>query len=205
MIILPELNVLGAAFIVWILLGYVLGSIPFGLILARLLGLGNLRKIGSGNIGATNVLRTGNNKAAVLTLIFDGFKGTIAVLLAQKFAGESAGQIAGLAAVVGHCYPVWLNFKGGKGVATMLGVLLAIYFQIGLACCATWLVILMLARISSLSALIAVLSIAVWSVIFNQISLIGLSIALSVLVCWRHRENIVRLLARTEPKIGYKN
>ena len=205
MIILPDLNILGPTFLVWVLLGYILGSVPFGLILAHLLGLGNLRKIGSGNIGATNVLRTGNKKAAGLTLIFDGFKGTFAVLIAQKFAGEGAGQITGLAAVFGHCYPFWLRFKGGKGVATMLGVMLALNLQIGLACCATWIVTWLIVRISSLSALIAILSIAIWCVTFAHISLIGLSIALSVLICWRHRESIHRLLSGTEPKIGHKS
>lgn len=205
MIILPELKMLGAAMIVWASLGYIFGSIPFGLILARFMGLGNLQKIGSGNIGATNVLRTGNKKAAVLTLVFDGGKGVIAVLIAQEFAGDGAGQIAGLAAMLGHCYPVWLSFKGGKGVATMLGVLFALNVQVGLACCATWLVISALVRISSLSALIATLSVAIWSVIFAQPSFIGLSIALNVLIFWRHRENIQRLLAGTEPKIGRKS
>ena len=205
MIILPELKMLGAAMIVWASLGYILGSIPFGLILARFMGLGNLQKIGSGNIGATNVLRTGNKKAAFLTLVFDGGKGAIAVLIAQTFAGDAAGQIAGLAAMLGHCYPVWLSFKGGKGVATMLGILFALSVQVGLACCATWLVISVLVRISSLSALIATLSVAIWSVIFAQPSFIGLSIALSVLIFWRHRENIQRLLAGTEPKIGRKS
>ncbi|MAT87666.1 MAG: acyl-phosphate glycerol 3-phosphate acyltransferase [Aestuariivita sp.] len=196
---------LGAAMIVWASLGYILGSIPFGLILARFMGLGNLQKIGSGNIGATNVLRTGNKKAAFLTLVFDGGKGAIAVLIAQTFAGDAAGQIAGLAAMLGHCYPVWLSFKGGKGVATMLGVLFALNVQTGLVCCATWLVISVLVRISSLSALIATLSVAIWSVIFAQPSFIGLSIALSVLIFWRHRENIQRLLAGTEPQIGSKS
>ena len=205
MIILPELKMLGAAMIVWASLGYILGSIPFGLILARFMGLGNLQKIGSGNIGATNVLRTGNKKAAFLTLVFDGGKGAIAVLIAQTFAGDAAGQIAGLAAMLGHCYPVWLSFKGGKGVATMLGILFALSVQVGLACCATWLVISVLVRISSLSALIATLSVAIWSVIFAQPSFIGLSIALNVLIFWRHRENIQRLLAGTEPKIGRKS
>jgi len=205
MIILPELKMLGAAMIVWASLGYILGSIPFGLILARFMGLGNLQKIGSGNIGATNVLRTGNKKAAFLTLVFDGGKGAIAVLIAQTFAGDAAGQIAGLAAMLGHCYPVWLSFKGGKGVATMLGILFALSVQVGLACCATWLVISVLVRISSLSALIATLSVAIWSVIFAQPSFIGLSIALSVLIFWRHRENIQRLLAGTEPQIGSKS
>ena len=125
MIILPDLNPLNVGLIAWILLGYILGSIPFGLILARVMGLGNLREVGSGNIGATNVLRTGSKTAAALTLIFDGGKGAFAVLIAQNISGDAAGQIAGLSAMLGHCYPVWLQFKGGKGVATLLGVFLA--------------------------------------------------------------------------------
>jgi acyl phosphate:glycerol-3-phosphate acyltransferase len=202
MIIFPDLNLLGTGLITWILLGYILGSIPFGLVLAQLMGLGNLREVGSGNIGATNVLRTGSKKAAALTLIFDAGKGALAVLIAQNTASESAGQIAGLAAMLGHCYPVWLRFKGGKGVATLLGVFLALNLQIGLACCATWLATTVVMRISSLSALVAVLSVILWIMIFAKPSLIGLSIPLIALICWRHRKNIQRLLAGIEPKIG---
>ena len=143
MVILPDLNLSGAGLIGWVLMGYILGSIPFGLFLARVMGLGNLREIGSGNIGATNVLRTGSKIAASFTLIFDGGKGALAVLVAQNITGDAAGQIAGLAAILGHCYPVWLRFKGGKGVATLLGIFLALNVQIGLACCVTWLACLL--------------------------------------------------------------
>ena len=139
----------------WAILGYVFGSIPYGMVIARVMGLGNLRDIGSGNIGATNVLRTGNKTAAALTLIFDAAKGAFAVLLARFLAGEDAAQIAGLAAMIGHCYPVWLKFKGGKGVATFLGVLGALAWPVGLACCAVWAIVMAITRMSSMSALAA--------------------------------------------------
>ena len=132
---MPLLETSIAGLVVWALIGYVLGSIPFGMVLARIMGLGNLREVGSGNIGATNVLRTGNKTAAFLTLVLDGAKGAVAVLLARAFAGEDAAQIAGLAAFLGHCFPVWLGFRGGKGVATFLGIILALAWPIGLACC----------------------------------------------------------------------
>ena len=202
--ILPDLNLLGVGLITCILSGYVLGSIPFGMVLVRLMGLGNLREVGSGNIGATNVLRTGSKKAAAATLILDGGKGALAVFIAQAFAGEAAAQITALSAILGHCYPVWLRFKGGKGVATILGVFLTLNLSIGGACCATWLVVAAMMRLSSLSALIAVASSLFWSLVFDQPSLVALSIFLSILVFWRHRENIQRLMAGTEPKIGQK-
>jgi glycerol-3-phosphate acyltransferase PlsY len=205
MMVLPDLNLLGVGLIAWILVGYVLGSIPFGLVLARLMGLGNLRDVGSGNIGATNVLRTGSKKAAAGTLILDGGKGAFAVFIAQSFAGEAEAQITALSAMLGHCYPVWLRFKGGKGVATILGVFVALNLSIGAACCATWLVVAAVMRLSSLSALIAVASSLFWSLVFDQSSLVALSIFLSILVFWRHRENIQRLMAGTEPKIGQKD
>tara|TARA_B100001057_G_scaffold11788_1_gene11174 strand:- start:128 stop:745 length:618 start_codon:yes stop_codon:yes gene_type:complete len=189
----------------WAMLGYGLGSVPFGLIWARTMGLGNLRNIGSGNIGATNVLRTGNKKAAALTLFFDAGKGVIAVLFAQSVSGEAAAQTAGLSALLGHCYPVWLKFKGGKGVATFLGVILALSPMVGLACCATWLATATVTRVSSLSALVAAASAIVWSPFFTQQSLTGLSVGLAILVFWRHRANIVRLFEGTEPKIGSKS
>jgi glycerol-3-phosphate acyltransferase PlsY len=141
--------------LIWAVLGYLLGSVPFGILLARAMNLGDLRKIGSGNIGATNVLRTGNKKAAALTLLFDGAKGAVAVLLARQFSGEAAAQVAALAAFLGHCYPVWLGFKGGKGVATFIGIMLALAWPIGLIVCATWLLVAVVTRYSSLSALLA--------------------------------------------------
>jgi glycerol-3-phosphate acyltransferase PlsY len=142
-----------AVLLVWAIAGYLLGSIPFGMVVARFMGLGNLREIGSGNIGATNVLRTGNKKAAALTLLFDAGKGAVIVLLARKFATEDAAQIAGLAAILGHCFPVWLKFKGGKGVATYFGLMIALSPVVGLAAGAIWLVVAAISRYSSLAAL----------------------------------------------------
>ncbi|MEK9977783.1 MAG: glycerol-3-phosphate 1-O-acyltransferase PlsY, partial [Paracoccaceae bacterium] len=168
MTIFPQLDLSSGGFLIWILVGYGLGSVPFGLILARLMGLGNLRSIGSGNIGATNVLRTGNKIAAALTLLFDGGKGAIAVLIARSLSGEFAAQFTALAAMLGHCYPVWIKFRGGKGVATFLGVMLALSPLIGVACCATWLLTAFLKRISSLSALLATAASVLWSIIFAQ-------------------------------------
>lgn len=188
----------------WGLIGYLLGSIPFGMVLAAVMGLGNLRDIGSGNIGATNVLRTGSKKAAALTLLLDGGKAAVAVLLARVFAGEDAAQLAGLMAFVGHCFPIWLKFKGGKGVATFLGLLIALSWPIGLASCATWLVTAVLTRISSLSALVAAALSTAWMVVFLQGHLFFLGVALTLLIFWTHRANIARLRAGTEPKIGKK-
>ncbi len=185
-------------------IGYLLGSIPFGILLAHVLGLGDLRKIGSGNIGATNVLRTGNKGAAALTLLFDGGKGAVAVLAVAALLGKEAAQIAALFAMIGHCFPVWLKFKGGKGVATFLGVLLALYWPLGLIACATWLAAAVLFRISSLSALLAAGLSWLWAIALGQSQLVWLCLALTVLVFWRHRENISRLIAGTEPKIGQK-
>ena len=139
--------------ILWALIGYGLGSIPYGLIISRVMGLGDLREIGSGNIGATNVLRTGNKTAAAMTVFLDGFKGAAAVLLARVISGEDAAQIAALAAFLGHCYPVWLGFRGGKGVATFLGIMIALAWPVGLGCCAAWVVGAGLSRMSSMGAL----------------------------------------------------
>ena len=188
----------------WAVLGYLLGSIPFGIIVSRVMGLGNLRDIGSGNIGATNVLRTGSKKAAILTLLLDGGKGAVAVLLARALAGEDAAQIAALASFLGHCYPVWLGFKGGKGVATFLGILLALAWPVGLACCATWLVAAAISRTSSLAALVAAGTSTGWMLILNHGTAFFLGVILTCLIYWRHRSNISRLRAGTEPKIGQK-
>ncbi|TKZ22321.1 glycerol-3-phosphate 1-O-acyltransferase PlsY [Shimia litoralis] len=190
--------------LIWAVLGYGLGSIPFGMVITKLMGLGNLREIGSGNIGATNVLRTGNKFAAAATLILDGGKGAIAVLIARAFAGEDVAQVAGLMAFVGHCYPVWLGFKGGKGVATFLGLLLALAWPVGVACCLTWLVTALISRISSLSALVAASSSTFWMIVLDQGTSFVLGVLITLLVFWRHRENISRLRAGTEPKIGKK-
>ncbi|MBW4961958.1 glycerol-3-phosphate 1-O-acyltransferase PlsY [Sulfitobacter sp. CW3] len=188
----------------WAVLGYLIGSIAFGLLLARAMNLGDLRTIGSGNIGATNVLRTGNKTAAALTLLLDGAKGAVAVLLARFFAGEDAAQIAGLAAMIGHCYPVWLKFKGGKGVATFLGVILALAWPAGLACCLAWLIGALVTRISSMGAIAAASTSTVFLLVLGYGSAFFLGVLLTLLIFWRHRENIKRIRAGTEPKIGAK-
>ena len=188
----------------WAVVGYLLGSIPFGLVLTKTMGLGNLREIGSGNIGATNVLRTGSKGAAAATLLLDGAKGAVAVLLARAMAGEDAAQIAALAAFIGHCFPVWLGFKGGKGVATFLGLILALAWPVGLLACATWLATAVISRISSLSALVAASWSTLWCLVVGQGQVFVLTLLLALLIIWRHRENLARLKAGTEPRIGRK-
>ena len=182
-------------------LGYLLGSVPFGLILTNLFGEGNLRSIGSGNIGATNVLRTGSKSLAAATLVLDGAKGFLAVWLAWRLFGFAA-PLAGLGAVVGHCFPVWLKFKGGKGVATTLGVTLGLAWQVGLAYALAWLAMLAVTRISSLSGITAAFAapVAAWALGFT--GLVPALAAIAVLVLWLHRANIARLRAGTEPKVG---
>lgn len=199
---MPILESAPLTMLLFAVLGYGLGSIPAGPILARLMGLGDLRSIGSGNIGATNVLRTGNKTAAALTLLFDGAKGAVAVLLGRALAGEDAAQLAGLTALLGHCYPVWLGFRGGKGVATFLGLWLALAWPVGLACCATWLLVAVVRRISSLSALIAAASSTFWALFMGYGGSIILGLALMLVIFWRHRENINRIREGTEPRIG---
>ena len=188
----------------WAVIGYLIGSISFGLILTRLFKLGDLRQIGSGNIGATNVLRTGNKTAAALTLLLDGGKGAVAVLIARYLAGEDAAQVAALAAFAGHCFPVWLGFRGGKGIATFLGVVLALTWPVGLAACATWLAVAVVMRYSSLAGLMAAGLSPVWAVLLGRGEIVVLCILLAVLVYIRHWGNIKRLRAGTEPKIGKK-
>lgn len=190
--------------ILWTILGYLLGSVPFGLVITRALGLGDLRQIGSGNIGATNVLRTGNKAAALATLLLDSGKGAIAVLLARHFAGESAAVLAGCAAFLGHCFPVWLGFRGGKGVATFLGTLIALCWPLGLAACATWLVTALVSRISSLSALMAAIASPVLAWIMGRPDLALACLFMVVLILVRHKANIQRILNGTEPRIGRK-
>ena len=185
-------------------LAYLLGSIPFGIVITRAMGLGDLRAIGSGNIGATNVLRTGNKRAAAATLILDAAKGGVAVLLARAAVGEDAAQMAGLMSFLGHLFPVWLGFRGGKGVATFLGTLLALAWPVGLACCATWAVAAAVTRISSLAALTAAALSSLWFVVFGQGQMIFLAIILTVLVYIRHWANLERIKAGTEPRIGQK-
>ena len=201
---MPDLTSAPLALLVVAALSYLLGSIPFGMVITRALGLGDLRQIGSGNIGATNVLRTGNKGAAAATLVLDAAKGGIAVLIARATVGEDAAQVAAMASFLGHLFPVWLGFKGGKGVATFLGTLLALAWPAGLAACATWLAVAAIGRISSLSALVATASAPVWLVVFGQGQMAALSVLLAGLVWLRHSANIARLRAGTEPRIGAK-
>ncbi len=184
--------------------GYLLGSVPFGLVITRALGLGDLRQIGSGNIGATNVLRTGNKPAALATLLLDSGKGAIAVLIARALLGEHAAQIACGAAFLGHVFPIWLGFKGGKGVATFLGTLLALAWPLGLAACATWLVTAVISRISSLSALVAAAASVPLAYALGRPDLMLLCALLAALVFYRHKANIARIADGSEPKIGKK-
>jgi glycerol-3-phosphate acyltransferase PlsY len=185
-----------------VLVGALLGSVPFGLILTRAAGLGDVRTIGSGSIGATNVLRTGNKKVAAATLALDVLKGVIAVLVCQYLWGRDAGLLAGLAAVVSHCYPVWLGFKGGKGVATAAGVLLAAAWWMGLIVAGIWLATAFLTRISSASALVACAAAPIVALLAGDTTLALFALVLALFIAWRHSANIRRLIAGTEPRIG---
>jgi len=185
-------------------LAYFLGSIPFGIVMARVFGLGNLRDIGSGNIGATNVLRTGNKLAAFLTLLGDAGKGAAAVLIARYVFDESAAGVAGLFAMLGHLFPIFLGFKGGKGVATFLGTILALSFPVGALACLTWLVIAAIFRFSSLSALTASALAPIYALFLYHWHGAVLIALLTILIYLKHAENIRRLLAGTETKIGAK-
>ena len=182
--------------------GYLLGSVPFGLVITRALGRGDLRAIGSGNIGATNVLRTGHKGAALATLLLDSGKGAIAVLLARWLGGDQAALVAGGAAFLGHLFPIWLGFKGGKGVATFLGTTLALFWPVGLIACGLWLATAAITRISSLSALVAAIGAPVFALVFGLYGLAGVTAFMAALILIRHRANIQRLLAGTEPRIG---
>ena len=185
-----------------ILFAYLIGSIPFGIIISKIMGLGNLRNIGSGNIGATNVLRTGNKLAAILTLIFDLLKGAIAVIITYYIFNDTTAQIAALSSFLGHCFPIWLKFKGGKGVATFIGISLALYWPAGILICLTWVLIAFLSRISSLSALISSLSSILWVWILGVPSAVFIMTVLTILIWYRHIENIKRIIKNTEPKIN---
>ncbi len=187
-----------------IVLGYLLGSIPFGLLLTRMAGLGDIRTIGSGNIGATNVLRTGNKKLAAATLLLDALKATAAALAGFYIAGPEAGLLAGFGAFIGHLFPVWIGFKGGKGVATYIGTLLGVAPLWVLAFAAVWLTVAFVSRYSSLSALVAtlVIPVALWIVGEEKIALV--MAIMTAVSWWRHEANIKRLLAGTEGKIGQK-
>jgi glycerol-3-phosphate acyltransferase PlsY len=182
--------------------GYLLGSVPFGLILTRLTGAGDLRAIGSGNIGATNVLRTGRKGLAAATLLLDLAKGALAVVLARHFLPAPAEAVAAGAAVIGHCFPVWLKFNGGKGVATTMGVSLGLAWPIGLAYAVVWLGVLALTRISSLGGLSAVIAAPIAAYVFGYPQYGPVLAAIAVLVIWLHRANIARLRSGTEPKVG---
>ncbi|KAB2663413.1 glycerol-3-phosphate 1-O-acyltransferase PlsY [Brucella tritici] len=200
---MAEAGFLSLALMGALIFGYFLGSIPFGLILTRFAGLGDVRSIGSGNIGATNVLRTGNKKLAAATLIFDMLKGTVAVLVASRY-GPDAAIGAGFGAFIGHLFPVWIGFKGGKGVATYLGVLIGLAWPGALVFAAVWIVTALLTRYSSLAALIAsvVVPIALYSRGYSAIAI--LFAIMTVIVIFKHKANISRLLNGTESKIGAK-
>jgi glycerol-3-phosphate acyltransferase PlsY len=184
-------------------LGYLLGSIPFGLILTKFAGAGDVRAIGSGNIGATNVLRTGRKDLAAATLLLDAFKGTVAVLIAAQFSREAA-ILAALGAFIGHLHPVWLKFKGGKGVATFLGCLLGLHWPAALVFIAAWLLTAVVTRFSSAAALVASLAAPVALLLLDQRAEAELFLALAILLWFRHVENIRRILGGTEGKIGRK-
>ena len=184
-----------------LVLGYLLGSIPFGLLLTRAGGAGDLRRVGSGNIGATNVLRTGRKGLAAATLVLDALKGAGAVLLVHRFwPGEE--PLAAAAAFLGHCYPVWLRFRGGKGVATLLGVALALAWPVGLVYAGLWLGVLAGSRVSSLAGMVAAASAPVTAALVGRFDLVLLLLSLALILLWRHGENIGRLLAGTEPRVG---
>lgn len=189
--------------IIALLVGYALGSIPFGLLLTRWTGKGDIRDIGSGNIGATNVLRTGSKALAAATLVLDAVKGAAAVLLAKQFWPEAA-NFAAAGALVGHLYPVWLRFKGGKGVATMLGILVPLFWQAALVYAALWLGLLLILRISSLAGMIAAASAPVTAAVLGEQALFPMLLGFAMLVTWKHRENIRRLARGEEPRVGGK-
>jgi acyl phosphate:glycerol-3-phosphate acyltransferase len=201
---MPEITTDPTLLAVTAVLAYLLGSIPFGIVITRAMGLGDLRQIGSGNIGATNVLRTGNKGAALATLVLDAAKGGIAVLIARWLLAEDAAQLAGLSAFLGHLFPVWLRFRGGKGVATFLGILIALSWPVGLAACGTWLVAALVTRTSSVAALASAGTTSLWLFVLDEGRMLFLVVILTILVYIRHAENLKRIKAGTEPKIGQK-
>jgi acyl phosphate:glycerol-3-phosphate acyltransferase len=198
---MPETGL--AVLLVAAMFGYLLGSIPFGLLITRMAGLGDVRKIGSGNIGATNVLRTGNKGLAALTLVLDALKGTAAVLFAARF-GPDAALAAGLGAFLGHLFPVWLGFKGGKGVATYLGVTVALAWQGALVFAVVWLVIAFATRYSSLAALVALVAVPIAVLVIGMPPVAALLALMSLIAILKHRANISRLISGTESRIGSK-
>jgi glycerol-3-phosphate acyltransferase PlsY len=186
-----------------LVIGYLLGSIPFGVLLTRMAGAGDLRTVGSGNIGATNVLRTGRKGLAAATLFLDAAKGFVAVWVADAYLGGN-GVVAAAAVFLGHLYPVWLSFNGGKGVATLLGIVLALHWPIGVVYAAVWIALLASMRISSLAGMVAAVSAPLCAAYFSRFDIVLLLLALALLVLWKHRGNIDRLLSGTEPRIGQK-
>lgn len=189
--------------LIWIVPGYLLGSVPFGLLLTRLIGI-DIRQVGSGNIGTTNVLRTGNKGLAAATLLLDAGKGAAAVLLASNAAGAGAGMLAGLAAFAGHLWPVWLGFRGGKGVATLLGVALAAVPLAGLAALLTWAGAALATRFSSVGGMAAALAAPLAALALGKSHSAATLAVMAVLLIWKHRDNIARLRAGTESRIGQK-
>lgn len=197
------LNNSAGVLLIALLFGYLLGSIPFGLLLTRFAGLGDVRSIGSGNIGATNVLRTGNKKLAAATLLLDMAKGFVAVLIAKKY-GLEASILAGIGAFLGHCFPIWLKFKGGKGVATFVGIIAGLLWQSVVVFIGVWLFTAALTKYSSLAALVATLGACVATFIYGNTQVFGAVVLLTILTWLFHRENISRLLSGSESKIGKK-
>jgi glycerol-3-phosphate acyltransferase PlsY len=197
-------NIAAMPAIIAAVLGYLSGSVPFGLILTRMAGLGDVRSIGSGNIGATNVLRTGNKGLAAATLILDALKGTVPALLGMHFLGVEGGVIAGFCAFLGHIFPVWLGFKGGKGIATYIGVMFGLDWEMGLLFLAVWIATAAISRYSSLSALVATLVIPIVQWVVGDHKIAVLAAVMTVIAWIKHRENIQRLLAGTESRIGKK-
>ncbi len=188
-----------------LIIGYLFGSIPFGLVLSQAAGLGDIRNIGSGNIGATNVLRTGNKGLAAATLLLDGLKATAAVLLVDHWYGQTPAHMAALGAFLGHVYPVWLHFKGGKGVAAFVGGLFGLCWQAGLAFCAIWLFMAYAKRFSSLAAITAAIAMPLILLLLGRPMTAALFALLTLLLLWKHRENIARLRSGSEPRIGEKS
>ncbi len=199
---MPVLDTPFLALLIVAAVAFLLGSIPFGLVIAKLMGLPDPRTIGSKNIGATNVLRTGSKGAALATVLLDAAKGLVAVLLARAFAGEGGAQLGGLLAFLGHCFSVFLNFKGGKGVATFLGALFGLNFFLGGAACGLWLATFIVSRISSLSALVAAVLTPVVALLLGMGEAMAVLVLMAAILVWRHRENIARLRAGTEGKVG---
>ena len=182
-------------------LGYLLGSIPFGLVLTRLAGKGDIRQIGSGNIGATNVLRTGSKLLAVMTMVLDCLKATVAIILTQLVLGRETAAFAAAGALIGHLYPVWLRFRGGKGAATLFGILIALLWPAAIVYAAVWILLLLTIRISSVAGMSAAVSAPICALVLHSIYF-PMLLGFAVLVLWKHRENILRLRRGTEPRIG---